>query len=129
VITLMLGGWFLFDSSVPNVRVSPLVIVPVAAFAAFFFLFVVRSALQLRRRRVVSRDEHLVGREGTVVRDLGPIGIVQVASEEWTAEAVRGTPKQGDRVRVVAMEGLRLKVEPAEEAASHAAEAAEGRQT
>jgi len=129
VITLMLGGWYLFDSSVPNVRVSPLVIVPVAAFAAFFFLFVVRSALQLRRRRVVSRDEHLVGTEGTVVRDLVPIGVVQVASEEWTAEAVRGTPKQGDRVRVVAMEGLRLKVEPAEEAASHAAEAAEGRQT
>jgi membrane-bound serine protease (ClpP class) len=128
VITLMLGGWFLFDSSVPNVRVSPLVIVPVAAFAAFFFLFVVRSALQLRRRRVVSRDEHLIGREGTVVRDLGPIGIVQVASEEWTAEALRGTPKQGDRVRVVAMEGLRLKVEPAEEPASHAAEPAEGRQ-
>jgi membrane-bound serine protease (ClpP class) len=129
VITLMLGGWYLFDSSVPNVRVSPLVIVPVAAFAAFFFLFVVRSALQLRRRRVVSRDEHLIGKEGTVVRDLGPIGIVQVASEEWTAEAVRGTPKQGDQVRVVAMEGLRLKVEPAEEPASHAAEPAEGRQT
>ncbi|MEX2203057.1 MAG: nodulation protein NfeD [Actinomycetota bacterium] len=128
VITLILGGWYLFDSSVPNVRVSPLVIVPVAAFAAFFFLFIVRSALQLRRRRVVSRDEHLVGTEGTVVRDLGPIGIVQVASEEWTAEAVRGTPKQGDRVRVVAMEGLRLKVEPAEEAAPHAAETAEGRQ-
>ena len=129
VITLMLGGWYLFDSSVPNVRVSPLVIVPVAAFAAFFFLFVVRSALQLRRRRVVSRDEHLIGKEGTVVRDLGPIGIVQVASEEWTAEAVSGTPKQGDQVRVVAMEGLRLKVEPAEEPASHAAEPAEGRQT
>ena len=129
VITLMLGGWYLFDSSVPNVRVSPLVIVPVAAFAAFFFLFVVRSALQLRRRRVVSRDEHLIGKEGTVVRDLGPIGVVQVASEEWTAEAVRGTPKQGDQVRVVAMEGLRLKVEPAEEPASHAAEPAEGRQT
>jgi len=129
VITLMLGGWYLFDSSVPNVRVSPLVIVPVAAFAAFFFLFVVRSALQLRRRRVVSRDEHLIGKEGTVVRDLGPIGVVQVASEEWTAEAVSGTPKQGDHVRVVAMEGLRLKVEPAEEPASHAAEPAEGRQT
>jgi membrane-bound serine protease (ClpP class) len=129
VASLVLGGWYLFDSSVPGVRVSPLVIVPVAAFAAFFFLVVVRSALQLRRRRVVSRDEHLVGREGTVVRDLGPVGVVQVASEEWTAESVRGTPKRGDRVRVVEMDGLKLKVEPAEEPEPQAAGPAEGRQT
>jgi membrane-bound serine protease (ClpP class) len=129
VITLMLGGWYLFDSSVPNVRVSPLVIVPVAAFAAFFFLVVVRSALQLRRRKVVSREEVLVGSEGTVVRDLDPVGVVKVASEEWTAEAVRGTPGRGERVRVVAMEGLRLKVEPAEEPAPQPAGPAEGRKS
>jgi membrane-bound serine protease (ClpP class) len=129
VITLMLGGWYLFDSSVPNVRVSPLVILPVAAFAAFFFLVVVRSALQLRRRKVVSREESLVGSEGTVLRDFDPIGVVKVASEEWTAEAVRGTPGRGDRVRVVAMEGLRLKVEPAEEPAPQPAGPAEGRKS
>lgn len=140
VVSLALGGWFLFDSSVPGVRVSPLVIVPVAAFAAFFFLFVVRSALQLRLRRVVSRDEYLVGREGTVVRDLEPAGIVQVASEEWSAESVRGTARRGERVRVVAMEGLKLKVEPVEEPAqapaparggssSEAVAPGEGRQT
>jgi membrane-bound serine protease (ClpP class) len=129
VVTLMLGGWYLFDSSVPNVRVSPLVIVPVAAFAAFFFLVVVRSALQLRRKKVVSREEILVGSEGTVVRDLAPVGVVKVASEEWTAEAVRGTPARGERVRVVAMEGLRLKVEPAEEPAPQPAGPAEGRKS
>jgi membrane-bound serine protease (ClpP class) len=129
VVCLVLGGWYLFDASVPGVRVSPLVIVPVAAFAAFFFLVVVRSAIRLRHRGVVSRSERLVGVLGTVVRDLGPVGVVKVASEEWTAEAVRGTPKRGDRVRVVAMDGLTLKVEPAEEPAPQATVPAEGRQT
>ncbi|MGZ8635891.1 MAG: NfeD family protein [Actinomycetota bacterium] len=129
VVSLVLGGWFLYDSSVPGVRVSPLVIAPVAAFAAFFFLVVVRSALQLRRRGVVSRDETLVGAEGTVVRDLGPVGVVQVAAEEWTAESVRGEPRRGDRIRVVAMDGLRLKVEPVEEPASSGTAPAEGRRT
>ena len=43
VISLVLGGLFLFDTSVPGVSVSWLVIVPVAVFAAFFFLVVVRS--------------------------------------------------------------------------------------
>jgi membrane-bound serine protease (ClpP class) len=129
IVTLMLGGWFLFDSSVPDVRVSPLVIVPTAAFATFFFLVVVRSALKLRRRRAITRDQVMAGREGTVVRDLDPVGVVQVAAEEWTAEAIRGTPRRGERVRVVSMEGLRLKVEPAEEPAPRAAEPAEGRTT
>ncbi len=129
VVTLVLGGWYLFDTSVPGVRVSPLVIVPVAAFAAFFFLVVVRSAIRLRHRGSVSRSERLVGAGGVVIRDLGPVGVVKVASEEWTAEAVRGALKRGDLVRVVGMEGLKLKVEPAEEPAPQGAAAAEGRTT
>jgi len=128
VISILLGGWFLFDSSVPGVQVSPLVIVPVAAFAAFFFLVVVRAAMRLRHREVITRDQTLVGAEGTVVRDLGPVGVVKVAAEEWTAETVRGAPRRGDRIRVVSMDGLKLKVEPAEEPASETAAPAEGRQ-
>jgi membrane-bound serine protease (ClpP class) len=129
IVSLALGGWFLYDSSIPGVRVSPLVIVPVAAFAGFFFLVVVRAAMKLRHRAVVTRTQTLVGTEGTVIRDLGPIGVVQVAAEEWTAETVRGAPMRGDRVRVVDMEGLRLKVEPIEEPAPQAVAPAEGRQT
>jgi membrane-bound serine protease (ClpP class) len=129
IVSLVLGGWFLFDSSVPGVRVSPLVIVPVAVFAAFFFLFVVRSALKLRTRRAVSRSEQLVGKEGTVLSDLVPNGIVQVASEEWSAESVGDLARRGERVRVVAMEGLKLKVEPVEERAPQAPAPVEGRQT
>ncbi|HEY7659483.1 MAG TPA: nodulation protein NfeD [Actinomycetota bacterium] len=115
VICVVLGGLFLFDTSVPGVAVSPLVIVPVAVFAALFFLVVVRAAMRLRHRGVVTRDEQLVGREGVVMRDLDPVGVVQVASEDWTAEAVRGTPRRGERVRVVQMDGLKLKVEPVED--------------
>ena len=115
VISILLGGWFLFDTSVPGVRVSPFVIVPVAAVAALFFLVVVRAAIRLRHRQVITRDETLLGREGVVVRDMDPRGVVQVAAEEWTADAVRGTPRRGDRIRVVALDGLRLQVEPVEE--------------
>jgi membrane-bound serine protease (ClpP class) len=129
VICILLGGWFLFDSAVPGVQVSPIVLVPVAGFAAFFFLVVVRSAIKLRRRAVVTREQTLVGVEGTVVRDLVPRGVVKVAAEEWTAETVRGAPRRGERVRVVAMDGLKLKVEPAEEPVPNEAAPAEGRKT
>jgi membrane-bound serine protease (ClpP class) len=122
VVSLVLGGLYLFDTSVPGVAVSPLVIVPVAAFAAFFFLVVIRQAMRLRHRKVITRTERLVGREGTVVRDLEPMGVVQVASEEWSAEAVRGSPRKGERIRVVEMEGLKLKVEPVQTPATAAAD-------
>ena len=125
VVCVVLGGLLLFDTSVPGVAVSPLVIVPVAAFAGFFFLIVVRKAIGLRKLKVSNRDEQMVGREGVVLQDLDPTGVVQVASEHWTASSVRGTPCKGDRVRVVQMEGLRLKVEPVEEPATASTEGRE----
>jgi membrane-bound serine protease (ClpP class) len=112
VICVLLGGWFLFDTSVPGVRVSPLVFVPVAALAALFFLVVVRAAMRMRHREVITRDETLVGREGVAVRDLDPRGVVQVAAENWTADSTGGLIVHGERVRVVAVDGLRLRVEP-----------------
>jgi membrane-bound serine protease (ClpP class) len=121
-ICLVLGGLTLFNPSVPNARVSPLVIIPTAALMALFFVFVVRAALRMRGRSLATRDAEIVGSEGTVVSDLAPVGIVQVSSEEWTAEAVRGAPVRGDRVRVVRMEGLRLKVEPVETPVTAAAD-------
>jgi membrane protein implicated in regulation of membrane protease activity len=82
----------------------------------------------MRRSAVEMRDETLVGLEGTVVHDCTPSGVVQISSEEWTAEAVSGNPIRGDRVRVVAMEGLKLKVEPVEAPSPVGPDGAEGRQ-
>jgi membrane-bound serine protease (ClpP class) len=109
VVCLALGGWFLFGETA---RVSPLLIVPVALGATAFFLIVVRAAIRMRRSAVEMRDESLVGQEGVVVNDCAPVGVVKISSEEWSAEAVGPSLVRGDRVRVVAMEGLKLKIEP-----------------
>jgi membrane protein implicated in regulation of membrane protease activity len=101
--------------------------VPVAAGAAAFFLIAVRAAIRMRRSNVEMRDDTLVGRR-VVVYDLVPTGVIQIASEEWTAEAVRGTPARGDRVRVVEVDGLTLKVEPVGAAAPAVPGSGEGRQ-
>jgi membrane-bound serine protease (ClpP class) len=102
------------------------VIIPVAVFAALFFLIVVRAAMRLRHRGSTTRDQELVGLEGVVLSDLNPKGVVQVASENWTAESVRGTPRKGAHVRVVEMEGLKLKVEPTEAPATASTEGQRG---
>ena len=127
VVCLVLGGLFLFDTSVPGV-------VGLAARD--------RPGRGLRRvllpHRGPGRDAAAapdVDHAGRAARsgwrasscsDLHPTGVVQVASEHWTAEAVRGTPRKGDHVRVVQMEGLRLKVEPTEAPATATAEGQRG---
>jgi membrane-bound ClpP family serine protease len=47
---------------------------------------------------------------GEARTDLNPTGTVFVGGTWWTAEAVDGEIKAGEKVEVVAMEGLRLKV-------------------
>ncbi|HEX9716352.1 MAG TPA: nodulation protein NfeD [Actinomycetota bacterium] len=111
VVTLILGGLLLFDTSVPGVRVSPLVIAPVAASALAFFGIVVRAVVRVHRQVPASGPERMVGAEGTAAGPLRPHGVVQVASEEWSAESVAGNIPRGARVRVVGIEGLRLRVE------------------
>ena len=57
--------------------------------------------------------ESLVGKTGTARTLLAETGgQVQVGSEMWTAEPIPGSDKigKGDRVEVVEVKGLRLKV-------------------
>ncbi len=114
LVTLVLGGLFLFDPSVPTARVSPWVIAPVAAFAAIFFLVVVRAAIRMRGARTVSGTSTVVGAEGTAVTALDPTGVVLVAAEEWTATSDAGPLERDRRIRVTRVDGLRVRVVPAD---------------
>ncbi|MEX0991666.1 MAG: nodulation protein NfeD [Actinomycetota bacterium] len=114
-ICLVAGGLLLFSPSVPNSRVSPWIIAVSTAGAVVFFAIVVRAAMRARQLPPPpGHAEQMVGREGTVAKALDPEGVVQVASESWTATSETRLPK-GRRIRVVAADGLRLKVEPADE--------------
>ncbi len=111
---LIAGGLFLYDGSVPDVRVSPWALLPMAAIVSAFFAFTVRAALRLRHRPAVQGPGMIVGTEGTVLGDgLAPEGVVRAASEEWKAVAADGrTITGGTRVRITSIDGLRLTVEP-----------------
>jgi membrane-bound serine protease (ClpP class) len=114
VALLVAGALFLYNPSVPGVRVAPWVFVPVAALVAAFFLFAIQAAMRLRRRPPLQRPGAAVGSEGVVVgRDLAPEGVVRVASEEWQAIAAGGgTVPTGARIRVTEVNRLLLTVEP-----------------
>jgi len=80
------------------------------------FFVAMTLALRAMRRPVVTGTATLVGRLGTVRRELNPRGFVQVAGELWSAELSddqAGPIPSGSQVQVAAVEGLRLKVRKA----------------
>ncbi len=111
--SLVLGGLYLFNSAVPNARVSLWVIGVLALGVALFFVFVVRAVVEAKRMPRPEGPEELVGLEGVAATDLSPRGQVRARHEVWSARSTGVPIKAGASVRVVAMEGLRLVVEPA----------------
>jgi membrane-bound serine protease (ClpP class) len=117
VVTLVLGGLTLFNPDVPNARVSIWTILPVAVVLVLFFATVVSAALRARRMPRVDDRLRVIGQVGVVQRELDPDGVVQVASESWSARSTGAALEKGTSVRVVDVDGLRLVVEPLTEQA------------
>ncbi len=108
-LAMGLGGLFLLPAGAGR-RVAPLVLVGTtagAAAASFGLAFLVR---QLGRQPPLQTSERLIGAEGIAQTDLDPEGTVWVRGETWTARAAAGRIAAGERVRVLAVEGLRLRV-------------------
>lgn len=114
VASLIVGTLVLFNSpSVPNFqRVSVPLVVGVSVGTGLVFFVILGFALRAQRAPVRTGMESLVGRVGTVRKDLDPIGLVQVGGEQWTAEALipgELIPREAS-VEVIEVSGLRLKV-------------------
>jgi membrane-bound serine protease (ClpP class) len=115
VTSLVLGGLFLFQSSVPNAHVSTWLVVGMAIALAAFFTLVVRAVVRSRRRLPPpAKMENLIGADAVVVQDLEPAGIVRAHREQWSAHTGAGPIAKGTHVRVTAVRGLTLEVEPLE---------------
>jgi membrane-bound serine protease (ClpP class) len=112
VVAFVIGAIFMFPGGGPGAELSLPVIVAVAAASALFFVVVVGMLLRSRRRAVVTGPEALPGAAGEVVSWDGTEGRVRVFSEIWRARAAVPLAA-GDRVKVIARDGLTVIVEAA----------------
>jgi len=116
-IAFALGSLMIFSPlaspspTMPPLAVSRTLVAVMTGSITAFFLFALSAGIRAQRARVTTGVEAMVGATGVATSDLDPRGTVRVKSELWTAMAV-GTEiiKEGERVRVVAVEGLKLKV-------------------
>jgi len=114
VVAMVLGAMFLIESPpIPELRVRWEVALSVALPLAVITVIILRYAWKSFRWRVASGREGLIGQVGEVRREIadGRKGMVLVAGELWEAVARRPIAV-GERVRVVAAQGLLLEVEP-----------------
>ena len=109
---LIAGGLLLYNGS-GGVRVSPAVLIAVGAMVAGSFTFVLSKLVGLRHMPpALAPGQATVGMVGVVLAGgLGPTGVVRVASEEWNARA-SGPIAPGSKIKVTALDGLVLTVEP-----------------
>jgi len=113
-VLLSLGSVFLFRLEDGGVAVHPLLALGVSSLTLAYFWVAVRSTLTTLRERPSIDPSRVVGEIADVRTTLRPTGSVYVLGELWTARSE--TPVDaGERVRVLARDGLLLIVEPLEE--------------
>lgn len=124
IISLLFGSLLLFPSPEPALRISRGVLFGTVAVTGGLFVLIVSRGVQVHRRRPTTGAEGLVGEWGTADSDLAPEGKITVHGEYWNAWSDEPIAR-GERVQVIAVEGLRLKVR--REGGQHVAQKSAGR--
>lgn len=114
VVALVLGATMLVNTDLPFLRVSWSVIIPVVLVTAAFFLFGMGMVVRAHRRKPTTGRRGMIGLKGDAraAIDSGQ-GQVLVHGELWSAISEKRI-KKGERVKVVDVDGLVLKVETLE---------------
>ncbi|TME83200.1 MAG: nodulation protein NfeD [Chloroflexi bacterium] len=115
IVAMTLGGLLLVNTSFLAEGVNiPLLIVTVLVIAGVF-LFILRKLIDARRRPYAAGEESMIGSLGSVREPLDPSGMVFVNGALWQATSTGGALETGAQVRVVGVDGLRLRVEPVQQ--------------
>ena len=110
VLSLTAGSWRLFGG---GIGLSWWVIGPVVGGTVLLMVAGMASMLRARFSTPTVGRESMIGRMGEATTGIDPEGMVRLEGALWRARTNRATPiGLGDPVRVVAVDGLMLEVEP-----------------
>ena len=115
IVAFTLGSIMLIDTDVPGFGVAWPVIAGASGASALLLLLVLGLALRSRGLPVVSGREAMIGAVGEVIADSDGVVFARVLGEHWRVRTE--TPEAslqlvlGQRIRVLALDGLLLTVE------------------
>jgi len=109
-VAMVLGALMLIDGP-PEMQIHLVTALSVSIPFALITMFLLSLAMRARRNKSLMGGEGLLNEIGEARTALAPAGKVFVHGEYW--DAVSSTPVQpGGEVRVVAVNGMKLSVEP-----------------
>ncbi len=110
IVSMLIGSLMLIDTSEPYMKISLSVILSVVGVTAAFFGLATVFAIKIMRKKPTTGDVGMIGQIGTVKEKLDPDGLVYVAGEYWKAHSNLRL-EQGERVKVIAVDQMIIKVE------------------
>ncbi len=111
IVLLTLGGLFLVDAPIPEMRVRLVTALSVSIPLGLITAFLMSIAVRARRNKIVTGKQGLIGEIGVAQSTLAPAGKVFVHGELWDAISTVPVPA-GERVVVRQVDGLTLRVDP-----------------
>lgn len=111
VVAFIIGSIILIDTDAPGYGIALPLILSFAIVSAGILIMVVEMAIKSRQRPVVSGREQLLGATGLALATFSGEGSVRIHGEVWSARTDKRVV-EGQRVRVIGMDGLTLEVTP-----------------
>ncbi|MCB0967754.1 MAG: hypothetical protein KDB37_13040 [Ilumatobacter sp.] len=119
IVMTIVGTFWLYEP-ITGTSIWPHWLAIIAGIGGTMLAFIVGMPSMVRTRfatPTIGRD-WMVGADGVAIQAIDPEGTVQVGDAQWRARTNRATPiPAGDPLRVVAIHGVTLEVEPLEGAA------------
>jgi len=110
-VAMVLGAMLLVDSPLPEMRIKLATALALAVPFSAITVLLVSLVVKARANKVITGADGMIGETGVATSGLAPDGMVFVRGEYWKAVSAKPLPP-GARVRVTAIQGLKLTVEP-----------------
>jgi membrane-bound serine protease (ClpP class) len=110
-VAMVLGAVILVNGPIPEMRIRWSTAIGLALPFSAITLLLLSLVVSARRHKVETGVEGMIGITGSAITELSPEGKVLVRGEYWDAVALRPVTA-GARVRITAVDKLKLTVEP-----------------
>ena len=110
-VAMVLGAVILVNGPIPEMRIRWSTAIGLALPFSAITLLLLSLVVSARRHKVETGVEGMIGVTGSAITELSPEGKVLVRGEYWDAVALRPVTA-GARVRITAVDKLKLTVEP-----------------
>jgi membrane-bound serine protease (ClpP class) len=113
-VAMVLGAVMLVNGPIPEMRIHWGTALGLALPFSAITMLLLTLAMRARRGKVETGSEGMIGLTGSAITELSPDGKVFVHGEYWDAKSLHPVTA-GARVRVTAIDKLKLTVEPVQD--------------